>query len=127
MSPYQHLFSTNAVLNVWRNLRHNARDQNDLLLTFHCPVDDVKRYGKEDAMGRRRKKKEEDVVVEERQLSGNANGGGEGGTMGMGRKSISFVVPWRSMQAQKRALREKDRELAEALVGLLGEVGVCGM
>jgi len=41
-------------------------------------------------------------------------------------KSISFVVPWRSMQAQRRELREKEKELAEALVMLVGEVSFTG-
>lgn len=37
------------------------------------------------------------------------------------------MVPWRSMQAQKRELREKEKELAEALVVLAGEVAFTGM
>lgn len=41
-------------------------------------------------------------------------------------RSIGFVVPWRSMQAQKRELREKEKELAEALVVLAGEVAFTG-
>ncbi|KAF1829876.1 hypothetical protein BDW02DRAFT_610164 [Decorospora gaudefroyi] len=50
MSPYQQLFSTNAVLSVFRNLR-NTKDHNDLLLTFQYHQDDVRgqrgqKYGK---------------------------------------------------------------------------------
>jgi hypothetical protein len=45
----------------------------------------------------------------------------------VGGKSISFVVPWRSMQAQRRELRIKEKELAEALVMLAGEVSFTGM
>lgn len=41
-------------------------------------------------------------------------------------KSIGFVVPWRSMQAQRRELKEKEKELAEALVVLAGEVAFTG-
>ncbi|KAF9732268.1 hypothetical protein PMIN04_008803 [Paraphaeosphaeria minitans] len=112
MSPYQHLFSTNAVLNVWRNLR--TRDQNDLLLSFHLQPDHVRtardpRHGKEgvvetasDESGRKT------AVVD-----------GRGAIDG---RSIGFVVPWRSMQAQKKELREKEKELADALVVLAGEV-----
>ena len=40
----------------------------------------------------------------------------DGRAVDAGGKSISFVVPWRSMQAQRRELREKEKELAEALV-----------
>lgn len=121
MSPYQHLFSTNAVLNVWRNLR-NTRDQNDLFLTLQYQTDDVRttRFGKSNV---------ETTAVEERD-------GGNGRRRGMdasrmvdgvkGGKSIGFVVPWRSMQAQKRELREKEKELAEALVVLAGEVAFTG-
>jgi hypothetical protein len=117
MSPYQHLFSTNAVLNVFRNLR-NTRDQNELLLTFQYHPDDVRgargtKYGKHTV-----ETASEDV--------------GRKGAMADGRglsdaRSIGFVVPWRSMQAQKRELREKDKELAEALVMLAGEVSFTGM
>lgn len=116
MSPYQHLFSTNAVLNVWRNLRH-TRDQNDLFLSFHVNPDDVRttrdhRYGKgatvestsEETPGRK-------TVVEGRGADG---------------RSIGFVVPWRSMQAQQKELREKEKELADALVVLAGEVSFAG-
>lgn len=117
MSPYQHLFSTNAVLNVWRNLR-NTRDQNDLLLSFHVHPDDVRtardpRYGK-------------GGVVET-----NSDDTGRKSTVVDGRgaidgRSIGFVVPWRSMQAQKKELREKEKELADALVVLAGEVSFAG-
>lgn len=46
--------------------------------------------------------------------------------MDVGGKSISYVVPWRSMQAQRKELREKEKELAEALVMLAGEVPLTG-
>lgn len=117
MSPYQHLFSTNAVLNVWRNLR-NTRDHNDLLLSFHVHPDDVRnardrRFGKggvvettNDAPGRK------STSVE-----------GRGAIDG---RSIGFIVPWRSMQAQKKELREREKELADALVVLAGEVSFMG-
>jgi len=98
MSPYQHIFSTNAVLGVWRNLRNN-RDHNDLLLTFQCQPDDARGHGRTQ---------------------------GDGKTVDAGGKSIGFVVPWRSMQAQRRELREKEKELAEALVMLAGEVAFTG-
>ena len=42
-------------------------------------------------------------------------------------RSIGFVVPWRSMQAQKKELREKEKELADALVVLAGEVSFAGI
>ncbi|KAH8716911.1 hypothetical protein GQ44DRAFT_688721 [Phaeosphaeriaceae sp. PMI808] len=101
MSPYQRIFSTSAVLGVWRNLRHN-RDQNDLLLTFQYQPDDVK-----GSCGRQRDKSPE---------NDNAKEVSDGKTVDAGEKSIGFVVPWRSMQAQRRELREKEKELAEALV-----------
>lgn len=41
-------------------------------------------------------------------------------------RSIGFVVPWRSMQAQKKELKEKEKALAEALVVLSGEVSFMG-
>jgi hypothetical protein len=109
MSPYQHLFSANTVLNVFRNLR-NPRDQNDLLLTFQYHPDDVRgakgtKYGKNTVV---------DTAGEDPGRKG-AVGAAEG-------RSIGFVVPWRSMQAQRRELREKEKELAEALVVLAGEV-----
>jgi hypothetical protein len=99
MSPYQHIFSTNAVLGVWRNLRSH-RDQNELLLTFQYQPDDIRTKN-----GRRNEKS---------------------ATVDAGGKSIGFVVPWRSMQAQKKELREKEKELAEALVVLTGEVAFTG-
>ena len=112
MSPYQHLFSTNAVLNVWRNLRAQ-RDQHDLLLTFQCRPDEVRTRGyAAEGAGK--------DAVEERL-------GGKKVDLRDGGKSIGFVVPWRSMQAQKKELREKEKELAEALVVLAGEVDVTGM
>lgn len=116
MSPYQHLFSTNAVLNVWRNLR-NPRDQNDLLLSFHVHPDDVRtardrRYGKGSVV--------ETASDETGRKSTSVDRGAIDG------RSIGFVVPWRSMQAQKKELREKEKELADALVVLAGEVSFMG-
>ncbi|PVI08488.1 hypothetical protein DM02DRAFT_548814 [Periconia macrospinosa] len=108
MSPYQHIFSANAVLNVWRNLRH-TRDPNDLFLTVQYHADDVhgptvttRKYGKNN-------------VVETKSDETGRRGTGDGrGTLDG--RSIGFVVPWRSMQAQKKELKEKEKELAEALV-----------
>ncbi|KAH7073482.1 hypothetical protein BKA63DRAFT_471756 [Paraphoma chrysanthemicola] len=107
MSPYQQIFSTNAILGVWRNLR-NTRDNNDLLLTFQYQPDNVR--------GHNGKRREKGGVVE------TTNEVLDGKTMDAGGKSIGFVVPWRSMQAQRKELREKEKELAEALVVLAGEV-----
>jgi hypothetical protein len=50
----------------------------------------------------------------------------DGKAVDAGGKSMSFVVPWRSMQAQRRELRVKEKELAEALVMLVGEVDLTG-
>lgn len=111
MSPYQHIFSTNAVLGVWRNLR-NHRDQNDLLLTFQYQPDDIRTQN-----GRR---------PEKAQASEASHEVSDGKTVDAGGKSIGFVVPWRSMQAQRKELREKEKELAEALVVLTGEVAFTG-
>ena len=118
MSPYQHIFSTNTVLNVFRNLR-NPRDQNDLLLHFQVPADDIRngRYGKGHVV---------ETTIEERDGGSGRRRGIDGGRVVDG-KSIGFVVPWRSMQAQKRELKEKEKELAEALVVLAGEVAFTGM
>ncbi|KAF1944925.1 hypothetical protein EJ02DRAFT_452013 [Clathrospora elynae] len=107
MSPYQQLFSTNAVLSVWRNLRH-TKEHNDLLLTFQYHVDDVR--------GQKGKKTGKSVAP------ANSQGVLDERTVDVGGKSIGFVVPWRSMQAQRRELKEKEKELAEALVVLAGEV-----
>jgi hypothetical protein len=112
MSPYQQIFSTNAILGVWRNLR-NTRDNNDLLLTFQYQPDNVRGHG-----GRRREKG--NVVETTNEVS-------DGKTLDAGGKSIGFVVPWRSMQAQRKELREKEKELAEALVVLAGEIAFTGM
>ncbi|KAF2797256.1 hypothetical protein K505DRAFT_372570 [Melanomma pulvis-pyrius CBS 109.77] len=115
MSPYQHLFSTNAVLNVWRNLRSNHRpgEPNDLLLTLQYQPDE----------GRTRKFTKGNGVASGKEVEGDNGGAGANGVgVGTGGRSIGFVVPWRSMQAQKRELREKEKELAEALVVLAGEV-----
>lgn len=119
MSPYQHLFSTNAVLNVWRNLRQNRGDPNDLLLTLQYQPDEArpKRFGGSKRDGANGPGNE----VEATSGTNAVDGGGPGG------RSIGFVVPWRSMQAQKRELREKEKELAEALVVLAGEVAFTGM
>jgi hypothetical protein len=106
----QHLFSANALVGVWRNIR-NSRDQNDLLLTFQYHPDDVRGPG-----GRKHGKA---GVVETSELA-------EGKAVDVGGKSIGFVVPWRSMQAQKRELKEKEKELAEALVALASEVAFTG-
>ncbi|KAF2002976.1 hypothetical protein P154DRAFT_520339 [Amniculicola lignicola CBS 123094] len=125
MPPYQHIFRADAVLNVWRNLR-NTRDQNDLLLTFHYPGDagDARRAKYGDAWGK-------GTAVENAGENGDVVGkkGGKDGGKGnikmgdkLAGKSMGFVVPWRSMQTQKRELREKEKELAEALVVLAGEV-----
>ncbi|KAF1844878.1 uncharacterized protein K460DRAFT_354749 [Cucurbitaria berberidis CBS 394.84] len=107
MSPYQQIFSTNAILSVWRNLR-TSRDNNDLYLTLQ--------YHADDARGQSSKKYGKSSAVESTQ------DGTDGKTVDVGGKSIGFVVPWRSMQAQRRELREKEKELAEALVVLAGEV-----
>jgi hypothetical protein len=112
MSPYQHIFSTNAVLGVWRNLRSH-RDQNELLLTFQYQPDDVRAQN-----GKRHDKGHAIEATHEVSDGKNLDAGG---------KSIGFVVPWRSMQAQRRELREKEKELAEALVVLAGEVAFTGM
>lgn len=112
MSPYQQIFSANAVLGVWRNLRHN-KDHSDLLLTLQYNKDDIRdRHGKKNGKNR--------VVEVTNELSDARAVDGSG-------KSIGFVVPWRSMQAQRRELREKEKELAEALVMLAGEVMFTGM
>lgn len=112
MSPYQQIFSTNAILSVWRNLR-TTKDQNDLLLTFQ--------YHTDDARGQHTRKYGKGAAVESTQEVG------DGRTVEVGGKSIGFVVPWRSMQAQRRELREKEKELAEALVMLAGEVAFTGV
>lgn len=105
MSPYQHIFSTNAVLSVWRNLRSN-RDQNDLLLTFQYQPDELRR-------------KQEHQKGHAHQHTTEVS---DGKTLDAGKKSIGFVVPWRSLQAQRRDLKQREKELAEALVVLAGEV-----
>jgi hypothetical protein len=111
MSPYQHIFSTNAVLGVWRNLRSH-RDQNELLLTFQYQPDDIRTQNA--------RRHEKGATVE------TSHEVSDGRTVDAGGKSIGFVVPWRSMQAQKKELREKEKELAEALVVLTGEVAFTG-
>jgi hypothetical protein len=111
MSPYQHIFSTNAVLSVWRNLRNN-RDQNDLLLTFQYQPDDLR--------GQHGKRQPKVHAVETTQEVA------DGRTLDTSGKSIGFVVPWRSMQAQRKELKEKEKELAEALVVLTGEIAFTG-
>jgi hypothetical protein len=112
MSPYQQLFSTNAVLSVWRNIR-NTKDHNDLLLSFQYHQDDVR--------GQKGRKYGKSGVVETTQEVA------DGKAIDVGGKSIGFVVPWRSMQAQRRELKEKEKELAEALVALAGEIAFTGM
>lgn len=112
MSPYQQIFSTNAILGVWRNIR-NTKDHNDLLLTFQ--------YHADDARGKSGQKNGKNGVGESAQEVAHGKTGDVGG------KSIGFVVPWRSMQAQRRELREKEKKLAEALVMLAGEVAFTGM
>ena len=112
MSPYQQIFSTNAVLSVWRNLR-NTKDNNDLLLAFQ--------YHQDDARGQKSKKYAKGGVVESSQEVADGKG------IEVGGKSIGFVVPWRAMQSQRRELKEKEKELAEALVALAGEVAFTGM
>ncbi|KAH7372033.1 hypothetical protein BKA66DRAFT_469107 [Pyrenochaeta sp. MPI-SDFR-AT-0127] len=107
MSPYQQIFSTNAILSVWRNLRSN-RDHNDLLLTFQ--------YQTDDSRGQNIRKNGKGHAVE------TTSEVSDGRAVDAGGKSIGFVVPWRSMQAQRKELREKEKELAEALVVLAGEV-----
>jgi hypothetical protein len=109
--PAQQIFSAKALVGVWKNLR-NTRDKNDFYLTLQYHQDDVrgskgKKYGKTN------------TVETTSEL-------GDGKAVDVGGKSISFVVPWRSMQAQRRELREKEKELAEALVVLAGEVSFTG-
>jgi hypothetical protein len=112
MSSYQQLFSTNAVLSVWRNIRH-TKDHNDLLLSFQ--------YNQDDARGQKGKKYRKSGAVENTQEVADSK------AVDVGGKSIGFVVPWRSMQAQRRELKEKEKELAEALVALAGEMAFTGM
>ncbi|KAF2826570.1 hypothetical protein CC86DRAFT_292773 [Ophiobolus disseminans] len=101
MSPYQHIFSANAVLGVWRNLR-TSRDHSDVLLTLQYQPDDARsRHARQQAKGQAVRTTTD---VSDRQT---VDGGG---------RSMSFVVPWRSMQAQRRELKQRERELAEALV-----------
>lgn len=109
--PAQQIFSAKALVGVWRNLR-NTRDKNDFYLTLQYHQDDVrgpkgKKYGKTN------------IVETTSEFE-------DGKAVDVGGKSISFVVPWRSMQAQRRELREKEKELAEALVMLAGEVSFTG-
>lgn len=110
--PVQQIFSAKALVGVWRNLR-NTRDQNDLYLTLQ--------YHQGDARGSKGTKYGKKSVIE------TTSELEDGKTVDVGGKSISFVVPWRSMQAQRRELREKEKELAEALVMLAGEVSFTGM
>ncbi|KAF2711180.1 hypothetical protein K504DRAFT_532861 [Pleomassaria siparia CBS 279.74] len=120
MSTYQHIFSTNAVLNVWRNLRNTrAGDPNDLLLTLQYQPDEgrTRQFGGK-GKGKGKGNTSGSNEVERTDVVDEVVGGGGGG----GGRSIGFVVPWRSMQAQKRELREKEKVLAEALVVLAGEV-----
>lgn len=112
MSPYQQIFSTNAVLSVWRNIRH-TKDNNDLLLAFQ--------YHQEDARGQKGKKYSKSSTVDSTQEIADGKAVDNVG------KSIGFVVPWRAMQAQRRELKEKEKELAEALVALAGEVAFTGI
>ncbi|KAH4177623.1 hypothetical protein HBH43_034140 [Parastagonospora nodorum] len=107
MSPYQHIFSTNAVLGVWRNLRAH-RDQNDLLLTVQYQPDDVR------PQNSRRKEKGHATETSHEVTDGK--------TVEAQGKSIRFVVPWRSMQSQRKELLEKEKQLAEALVVLTSEI-----
>jgi hypothetical protein len=108
--PVQQIFSAKALVGVWRNLR-NTRDQNDFYLTLQ--------YHQDEARGSKGKKYGKTHVVE------TTSDLDDGKAVDTG-KSISFVVPWRSMQAQRRELREKEKELAEALVMLAGEVSFTG-
>jgi hypothetical protein len=112
MSPYQQIFSTNAVLSVWRNLR-NTKDHNDLLLTFQYQKDDARGHNGKD-YGKK------NVVETTHELSDSR-------AVDVGGKSLGFIVPWRSLQAQRKELKEKEKELAEALVMLAGEVAFTGM
>jgi hypothetical protein len=111
MSPYQQIFSTNAILSVWRNLRTN-RDNNDLLVALQYHPDTVR--------GPRSKKHGKGRVVQ------SSSEVVDGNTVDVGGKSIGFVVPWRSMQTQRRELQEREKELAEALVVLAGEIAFTG-
>lgn len=111
MSPYQHIFSTNAVLGVWRNLRAH-RDQNDLLLTLQYQPDDT---GPQKGRG----KKKSHVTEISHEVT-------EGKRVEAQGKSIRFVVPWRSMQSQRKELLEKEKQLAEALVVLTSEIAFTG-
>ncbi|KAJ4336611.1 hypothetical protein N0V87_005319 [Didymella glomerata] len=105
--PAQQIFSAKALVGVWKNLR-NTRDKNDFYLTLQ--------YHQDDARGAKGKKYGKANVVE------TTSELEDGKAVDVGGKSISFVVPWRSMQAQRRELRIKEKELAEALVMLAGEV-----
>jgi hypothetical protein len=88
------------------------RDQNELLLTFQYQPDDVR--------GQNGRRHDQGHTGETPTEVSN------GTTVDAGGKSIGFVVPWRSMQAQRKELREKEKELAEALVVLAGEVAFTG-
>ncbi|KAF1926653.1 uncharacterized protein M421DRAFT_102376 [Didymella exigua CBS 183.55] len=103
--PAQQIFSAKALVGVWKNLR-NTRDKNDFYLTLQ--------YHQDEARGGKKRGKTSIVETSSELEDGKA--------VDAGGKSISFVVPWRSMQAQRRELRIKEKELAEALVMLAGEV-----
>lgn len=112
--PAQQIFSAKGLIGVWRNLNsRNTRDKNDFYLTLQ--------YHQDDARGSKGKSYGKTNVVE------TTSELEDGKAVDVGGKSISFVVPWRSMQAQRRELREKEKELAEALVMLAGEVSFTGM
>lgn len=111
--PAQQIFSAKGLIGVFRNLNtRNTRDKTDFYLTLQYHQDDVR--------GAKGKKYSKTNVVE------TTSELEDGKAVDVGGKSISFVVPWRSMQAQRKELREKEKELAEALVMLAGEVSFTG-
>ncbi|OCL13692.1 hypothetical protein AOQ84DRAFT_436146 [Glonium stellatum] len=94
---YQHLFSCNSVLSVWRNLRTTS-SRSDLVLTFQYQPTEQRRQHHVPKVG-------DDAL--ERPTTKN--------------RPITLIVPWKSLQSQKLKLQEKDHQLAEALVALCGE------
>jgi hypothetical protein len=116
---YEHLFSCASVLSVWKNLRAGP-GQDGLVVTFQYG-DMPRGTGVIDAVAA-------NGVIRKLGAVGGGFGGTFGGPTGTVKASqIGLIVPWRSLREQERQAREREREVAEYVVRLVGEVGFEGL
>ncbi|KAF2491757.1 hypothetical protein BU16DRAFT_621265 [Lophium mytilinum] len=104
---YEHIFSCASVVSVWKNLRAGP-GQDGLVVTFQYPR----------GTGVTPATNTSGIIGK---LGGVGKSGGAEGTIKA--SQIGLIVPWRSLREQEKQAKEREREIAECVVRLVGEVG----